>query len=188
MNAQITTSKVVSIAVAVLVAVAVMNYDKLMPHKWRTYNAPDGSFSIELPGEPTVKTVQIPAEGGSTRVATILNVEATKSTGFTCTYIDDESIQTKSPDQAFESTRDGSLRETQGTLISQERLTIQGFPAVDVHASAAGNSLLDSRMVLAGKRLYMIVAESTPAEGRDPTTIRRVLDSFKILSPSQDGQ
>lgn len=178
----------VSIVVAVVVAVAVANYDKLLPHKWHTYTAPDGSFSIELPSEPAVKTVQVPVPGGGTRTASVVTAEATKTTAFTCSYLDDDSGQIKSPDQALESGRDGSLRQTQGTLISQERLTVQGFPALDVHASAAGNSLLDSRMVLAGKRLYMIVAVATVAEDRDPNTIRRVLDSFKILDQSQDGQ
>ena len=183
MKSQLTATRIVSIIFAVLVATAVANYDRLLPHRWHTYRAPDGKFSIELPAQPTIETVQVPIEGGGTRPMIIVSAETSKSIGYTCSYIEDETVQSKSPDEALESARDGSLKKTHGTLISQVRLTIAGFPALDMKAHTRADSLLDSRTLIAGERLYMIVAVTTVESDREPRTIQRVFDSFKVLNP-----
>lgn len=181
MKSQLTATRIVSIIFAVLVATAVANYDRLLPHRWHTYRAPDGKFSIELPAEPATETVQVPIENGGTKPMIIVSAETSKSTEYTCSYIEDETVQSESPDQALDSARDGSLKKTQGTLISQERLALAGFPALDMKAHTRGDSLLDARMLIAGKRLYMIVAVTTVESDREPRTIQRVFDSFRVL-------
>lgn len=181
MKSKITARQIVLIVFGVLVAMAVANYDKLLPHSWKTYAAPDGSFSIEFPGQPTVETKQSPVEGGATRTITMVSVQTTSSTVYTCTYFEDETLSTRSPDDVLESARDGSLNKTQGTVITQSRLTVQGYPALEMQARARGNSLLDSRMILAGKRLYMVMAVATTGQDREAKTVRRVIDSFRIL-------
>jgi hypothetical protein len=169
------------IVFGVVVAIAVANYDKLLPHRWQTYTAPDGSFSVELPGEPKVEATQAPLEGGGTTPMTLVSVNPTKSTAYMCSYVEDENVGKKSPDEALESARDGSLQKTQGTAISQKRTTVQGYPALDMQARARGNSLLDSRMIVADKRLYLIMAVATVPEDRDVKTIQRMIESFKII-------
>ncbi len=52
---------------------------------------------------------------------------------------------------------------------------------METQAQAPGNASVDTRMVLVGNRLYMIVAVAKEKE-RDAETIYRVMDSFKILS------
>jgi len=181
MKSQLTVGRMVGIVLAVLIAVAVANYDKLLPHSWQTYVAPDGTFSFELPGRPTVEQKQGAAEGGAARSITMVSAQPTNGTIYMCSYFEDESFENKSPDPVLESARDGSLHKTNGTLIHQERLTVQGFPALDLQARAGGNSLLDTRMILVGKRLYMIMAVTTSEEVREPKSVQRVLASFKIL-------
>jgi hypothetical protein len=181
MKSQISFRQVSLIVFAALVAMAVANYDKLLPHRWQTYTAPDGSFSVELPGEPAVETTQAPVEGGGTRPMTLVSVKPTRSTAYMCSYVEDESFARKSPDEVLESARDGSLRNTQGTAISQKRTTVQGFPALDMQASARGNSVVDSRLIVADKRLYIIMAVATVQQDRDVKTFQRMVDSFKII-------
>jgi len=60
MKSRLTFRQLAGIVFAVLVAMAVANYEKLLPHRWESYTAPDGSFSIELPGKPTMETTQTP--------------------------------------------------------------------------------------------------------------------------------
>jgi len=153
----------------------------LLPHTWKTYTAPDGSFSIEFPGQPAIETKQAPVDGGGRRTITIVSVQATSSTVYTCDYFEDETFSSRSPDNVLESARDGSLSKTQGTVITQNRLTVQGYPALDMQAHARGNSLLDSRMILAGKRMYMIMAVATAEQDREAKTVQRMRDSFHIL-------
>lgn len=169
------------IVFAVLVAMAVANYEKLLPHRWQTYTAPDRSFSVELPGEPAVETTQAPVDGGGTMPMTLVSVKPTKNTAYMCSYVEGENIERKSPDEALESARDGSLRKTQGTVISQNRTTVQGYPALDMRARARGNSLLDSRMIVVDKRLYMILAVATVPKDREEKTIQRMVESFNII-------
>ena len=85
------------------------------------------------------------------------------------------------PDQALESARDGSLGKIQGALLNQKRIEVQGYPALEMQARARGNSLVDSRMIVAGNRLYMIMAVATVEQDREPKTVRRVFESLRIL-------
>lgn len=181
MRSKITLRQFVLITIAVLGAMAVSNYDKLLPHRWRTYFAPDGSFSVELPGKPEVEATQAPIEDGRTAPITLVRVKPTSSAAYVFSYVEDDNIGKKSPDQALESARDGSLRKTQGKLISQKRTTVQGYPALDIQASARGNSTVDSRLILVDNRLYMIMAVSTVPQDRETRTIQRMFESFKII-------
>jgi hypothetical protein len=173
---------VVSIVVAAVVAVAVVNHDKWLPKHWQTYTAPDGSFSIELPGQPAIETIQAPLDDGGTAPLTIVSVQPTRSTAYMCSYVENENLANKTPDETLEAARDGSLKKTEGRVISQSRLEVQGYPALDVQAQARENSVTDTRIVLAGKRLYMIVSVAS-AQERDRKTVQRVFESFKMINP-----
>jgi hypothetical protein len=96
------------------------------------------------------------------------------------TYLENENVAQKSPDQALVSARDGGLRKIQGTVLAQEKITVQGYPGLDVQARARGNSLADLRFVVVGNRLVMIMALATAEQHREPKTVQRVLDSLKI--------
>ena len=67
MKSRITIWQVALIVLAVLISMAVANYDKILPHRWETYTASDGSFSVELPGKPTLKNVQAPLKAAGSR-------------------------------------------------------------------------------------------------------------------------
>jgi hypothetical protein len=67
-------------------------------------------------------------------------------------------------------------------LLTQNRITVQGFPGLDIQARAHGNMFMDSRMVVVGNRFYMIMAVAASKQDREPKTLKRIFDSFK-LSP-----
>jgi hypothetical protein len=180
MKSKITFRQVALIFFGVLVSLAVANYDKLLPHRWQTYIAPDRSFSVELPGKASVETIQAPIDGGGTKPMTLISVNPTTNTAYMCSYVEDENVASRTPDEALQMARDGSLQKTQGTVITQKRTNLQGYPALEFQARTRGNSVVDSRMVLVGKRLYMIMAVATVEGDREPKTVQRVLDSIKI--------
>jgi len=68
-------------------------------------------------------------------------------------------------------------------VISQKRLTVQGYPALEMQARARGSSLLDARIVVAEKRLYLMVAVTTVERDREPKVIQRMFDSFRVIHP-----
>jgi hypothetical protein len=111
MKFKITDRQLVLFVFGVAVSLAVANSDKSLPHRWQTYTAPDGTFSVELPDKPTVETTQVPVEGGGMTTLNLITVEPTANTAYSCTYFNQENIGRKSLDEALVSARDGSLRE-----------------------------------------------------------------------------
>jgi hypothetical protein len=180
MKLTITRREIFQIALASLVAVAAMNYQRLLPHRWKAYTAPDHAFLIELPGEPKIDTIQAPWEGGGTVTINAITATPTSHTSYSCDYTERDHLGTESSDKVLESARDGSLRKIQGTVLSQRRITLQGHPGLEMQVSARGDSLVDERLLVVGDRLYMIIAVATIKQDREPKTIQRVFDSFKI--------
>ena len=167
--------------VSVLIARAVAHYDQWLPHKWQTYTAPDGTFSLDLPAKPSVETIHMPGADNISTAIQSITAQPTDNTTYTCTYFDRQSDPGSSPQQILQASLDGSLKKIQGTLISQKELTIQGYPALDALASARGNSLVDYRMILANGRMFLLKGVAMDATNRDPKTFQRFKDSFKIL-------
>jgi hypothetical protein len=163
----------------VLAAKAVANYDKLLPHSWQTYTAPDASFSVDLPDKFTVETIHTPDERGNPIAVQLISAQPTKSTSYLCSYFDRENDPEESPQQVMEAARDGSLKKIQGVMTSQKQLEFQGYPALDVQGHARADSLVDYRFILVKDRLYMLMAVATAKGDREPRTIQRLFNSFR---------
>ena len=86
------------------------HYDELLPYRWETYDAPDRTFSVPLPGKAQVETTQVPLEGGETAIAHVIGAPLQDNTVYSCTYTEHGNINDKAPDHLLDSARDGSLR------------------------------------------------------------------------------
>src|SRR5579872_182621 len=180
-KAPVTFRWIALIVFSAIVAHFVAHYDRYLPHRWQTYVSSDGSFCIQLPAKPTIQPTKIPLEGGGTTTANEISVAPTDHNAYMITYIDNPNVDQKSPDEVLDAARDGGLRKIQGTPLMQKKITVRGYPALDVQARARGNSLADLRFVLVGHRLFMIVAVATVDGDREPKTIQRIWDSFRII-------
>lgn len=179
MKSRIALRIIAVIVFAVVVQQLIAHYDQWLPHRWHTYTADDGTFSIDLPGKPTVDAIPVPTASGTTRMFNLIAVSPTPNTSYSCAYLELGNIS--SPDAALASARDGSLQKTQSTLISENRIDVAGYPALEMQANARGNSLLDARIIIVGTRLYMIDGIATVKQDREPRTLQRIMNSFKIL-------
>jgi hypothetical protein len=113
-------------------------------------------------------------------MATVISASPTDHTAYMITYIERTNFGQRPPDQVLDAARDGGLRKIQGTVLTQKKITVQGYPGLDVQARAPRDSLADFRIVVAGDRLFVITAIATEEDDREPKTIERILDSFKI--------
>ncbi len=156
------------IVFGVVVGHFVAHYDRYLPHRWQTYASPDGSFSIQLPGKPSIEPTKISLEGEGTTTANVISVAPTDHSAYVITCFEHPNVGQKSPDEVLDAARDGGLRKIQGTPVIQKRITVQGYPALDVQARARGNSLADLRIVVAGNRLFMMMAVTTVDGDREP--------------------
>ena len=178
MKSKISITQIGITIVGAIAAVFIAHFEDFFPYSWQTYVAPDGTFSIELPGKAVVETKQVPVEGG-TATLHLINAASTSNRAYTCSYVEFNKTDQRPPDQILESARDGSLRNVQGTLVTQSQITVQGFPGLQFQAHARGNSVMDSRILLVEKRLYMIMGVA-PAGHAEPKVVQRMFDSFKL--------
>jgi len=183
MESKVSARQVGFVLIAVLGSLVVANYDKLLPVRWLTYNAPDGSFSVELPGQPKVETLQAPVEGGGTAPMTAISVQPTASAAYMCSYLDHDNLTARPPAETLAAARDGGLAKIEGTAISEKSFSVHGYPAVQIQARARGNSLADMQIVLVRRRLYFLMVVNTVANDREQKSVERMFNSFKIVKP-----
>ena len=173
---------IIPIIVGVIVFQLVAHYDEILPYQWQTFRAPDGAFSVSLPGRPEIKDQQAPVAGGRNITVHMANNAPNKYVFYSCSYFQNPSLSVLTPDEMLSSSRDGSLKNIQGTLIAEKRITVDGHPGRDIQALARENSAVDERLVAVGNRLYMLMVIHAGSHGRDTKNIQKFFDSFKINS------
>jgi hypothetical protein len=93
-----------------------------------------------------------------------------------------EKAMEEDPMQTLNSARNGALARTQTTLVSEESGTRQGYPAVDFVGRNDGGGVFNARLILVGRRLYMLMAAFPSAGARRQADVDRFFDSFQVSS------
>jgi hypothetical protein len=141
---------------------------------------PDG-FKVDMPSD--VKEIQIPAyneSGGSDQVSMIFSYPNSE-TSFSVVWADDPPVvrvNNRVPERILDMARDGALARTQTTLVSESRVTPEGFPARDFAARNADGGVMNSRLISAGSHLYMLIAAFPSASARRDQDVTRFFNSF----------
>jgi hypothetical protein len=174
---------IIIIVFGVMVGIGVLgNLNTLLVPHWKTYTAPDGSFSVQFPGEPSVEAQQAPREGGGTVTVNIFLVELWRGPTYICTYVEDDAIRNGAPGERLNAFRDAALRKIRGTVISQKRMDVLGYPVLEMQARAEPSAVMDTRIIIAGNRLYMLGVMGTDGEYRRKSEyVQRMFESFRIL-------
>jgi hypothetical protein len=73
--------------------------------------------------------------------------------------------------------RDNGLRGMEGTLLSEKKTTVQGYPARDIRATARGNAAFDNRIILVRSRLYTLMMGDVTGR-HDTANVERFFNSF----------
>jgi hypothetical protein len=79
--------------------------------------------------------------------------------------------------------RDDALNRTQTALVNESGTSFDGFPARDFTAQNANGGTMNSRLIYAGQRLYMLTATFPSAGARRDTDVTRFFNSFAIDTP-----
>jgi hypothetical protein len=145
----------------------------------KEFSSPDNSFTIMLP-----KNVKEEKQTVNTQVGPIeclfYNAKA-KYLDFTiaCSEYPDSFVANKDPKILLDGSRDGAIRNIQGTLLTETFIDINGHPGRDLRIEGPQKAIIESRIYLVGKRLYQIMAISQPGHSFDKK-IDEVFKSFKI--------
>ena len=155
---------------------------------WQTLDrSPDG-FRVEMPAG--TRQTQIPAydqRGDVDQVDMIYSYPDSQTT-YAVTWADNPPVERASGDGAdrtLDMARDGALARAQSTLVVESRDRRNGFPTRDFSGRNQGGGVFNARLILAGRRLYMLIAAFPAAGARNDEDVNRFFNSFTLTSAAR---
>ena len=153
------------------------------PTVWREYRSPDGSFSIQFPGDAqtTAKTSPLSPD-------VKYPVVNWTSTGLLreVTYSEIPNLRALNPDETkeyYEFLRTQTIKLNHSQLMDSAEVTLNGKLAEDFTEVRPGGKVARYRMVLLGTKLLIVKGEQdvgvTPASETSPT-VDQFMSSLKI--------
>lgn len=152
---------------------------------WKAVDrSPDG-FKLEMPADP--RQVQIPAYNahGQIELVQMLQAAPTPETTFAVAWADDPPVEqagSASAGRTLDLARDGALMRAQATLLEETHNQLAGNPTRDFSGRNANGGLLNARLILAGRRLYMLIATFPGPSVRNDADIHRFFGSFQLMT------
>ena len=155
--------------------------------EWQKVDRSAEGFKVEMPAD--IKEIQIPAykETGETDKVNMIFSNPDAETTYSVAWEDNPPVARVSkdgPDRTLESARDGAVARTQTSLVNETKTNTQGFPGREFTARNSGGGVLNSRLIYAGSRLYMLTAVFPSAGARRDKDVSRFFNSFVIVGVS----
>lgn len=158
------------------------------PIVWQSVDHSTEGFKIDMP--PDVKQTRVPAyneQGGQENVDMIL-ANADPNTTYSISwqaYPPVERVNKNAPDATLDMALKDALDRSQTALVSQSEISQQGFPGRQFSARNSNGGVMDSRLVLARGRLYMLTAAFPSADARRDDDVARFFNSFSVVPTSK---
>ncbi len=156
--------------------------------EWRPVEDASIGFKVEMPGDPQRVVVQATSETGGNEPISMLLVKPDSDRTYAVAWAEKPPVARMNdlvPDKTLDQARDGALNRTQTTLVSEIRSNPQGYPGRDVVAHNVGGGILDTRLIYAGPRLYMLIATAPSAAARHEQDVIHFFNSFAIAANTQ---
>lgn len=150
---------------------------------WEKVDRSSDGFKVEMP--TGIQEAQVPAyneHGGEEPVKMIFSNPNAETT-FSVAWADNPPVaraSQRSAERTLEMARDDALNRTQTALVNESGASFDGFPARDFTAQNANGGMMNSRLIYAGQRLYMLTATFPSAAARRDTDVLRFFNSFAI--------
>lgn len=152
---------------------------------WQKVDRPADGFRLEMP--VNVNQIQIPAynESGGIDQVNMLFSNPDAETTFSLAWADNPPVARvsgRSADRTLEMARAGAMARSQTTEVSEAAVNTQGFPGRQFVSRNSGGGVMDSRLIYAGSRLYMLTAAFPSGAARREQDVARFFNSFAITS------
>lgn len=147
--------------------------------------SPDG-FKVQMPaGTNETLIPAYNAQGGVEEVNMIMAMPGSDT--FAVAWADHPPVERASSanaEKTLDLARDGALMRTQTVLTGESRSRIDGYPECQFSARNDQGGILNSRLILAGTHLYMLMASFPAASARRHEDVNRFFDSFTLTAAS----
>lgn len=159
--------------------------------EWQKVDRSTDGFRIEMPTD--VKQIQIPAytETGGTEQMNMIFSNPDAETTFSVVWADNPPVaraNNRAPGRTLEMARDGAVARTQTTLVNEAPDNSQGFPGRVFETRNSGGGVMNSRLIYAGSRLYMLIAAFPSVKARRDRDVDRFFNSFAVTSSVGNGK
>jgi len=174
--------KLVIAAIVLLSACSFLNAQQPV---WQELRSTEGGFSVLMPGAPAPNKVTVNTSSG-VQEADMFSWSDEGLREYIVAYskyskTDSKAVQTA---KLFDKVRDGILLVQQGKLLSEAAITLDGHDGREIAVERPDGVITMARFFVVGDRFYQLSARAKTNE-RELETMRRFLDSFKLLPVKQ---
>ena len=155
---------------------------------WRIVDRTRDGFKVDMPDE--VRETQVPAynETGSTEPVRMIYANPDSQVTYAVSWADNPPVARvgdSSADRILDRAREDALARTQTFLVTESRITPDGYPAREFIGRNAGGGILNARLIYAAPRLYMLATAFPSESARRDQDVARFFNSFTVESPSR---
>ncbi len=148
---------------------------------WKAFESKEGRFVVEFPGVPHPRRNTRPTAKFGTLEQHMFLLEVPNTGVFSVSYMDYPrgAMDKYKADQLLDDARDNVLKISKGKLISEAKVTMNGFPGRAIVFEGASNLVFSAHYYVAKERVYSALAY-VPKASADSPHVKRFLDSFKL--------
>jgi hypothetical protein len=156
------------------------------PRTWQTIDRPADGFHVDMPaGAVQAQAPAYTAKGGIEQVE-MLQATPSPETTFAVSWAENPPVERASredSDRTLDLAINGALARTRTVLIAESRSTFAGYQARDF-AARGNQGVMNARLILAGKRLFMLVATFPSQSAQNDGDVNHFFNSFSVTEPS----
>ena len=158
---------------------------------WQTVDRASDGFKVQMPATPGQTEVPAYTDRGVVEQVEMIEASADTDTTYAVAWADHPPVEQaagEDPDKTLDMARDGALGRTQTTLVTESRTERSGYPSRDFLGRNAGGGVVDARLILAGSRLYMLIATFPSGNDRRDADVDRFFNSFTLTGAAPTSQ
>ena len=153
-------------------------------YAWQEYKPQDESYTIQVPGKPVESVQDLPSPAGQLQMhASLVNMSSREA--YLTAYIDyPDNFRNLSSDALLDGAAQGGLNNSNSTLVSKKRITLDGYPGIELEmmlptGEVQGGGRAYSRIYWVAPRVYITVGGG-PDTKEVKQAATKFLDSFKL--------
>ncbi|MFB2772635.1 hypothetical protein ACE1AT_25660 [Pelatocladus sp. BLCC-F211] len=159
--------------------------NKPIKSEWKLFTAPDGSFSVLMPGMPKAITQTQKTYMGEINLQVFVGQLANQEVAYVVAYNDFPHSygQMTNPQLILNNAQTLAVKATQSNLIGQRSInSSNGHPGKEIEYINSGGKITKNRMYVADGRLYQVMAIATKKQQKTLSqTIDGYLNSFQLV-------
>jgi hypothetical protein len=153
--------------------------------QWKLFRAPDGRFTVLMPGIPNKETQTQKTQIGEIDLEIFVAEPPKQQVAYVVVYNDFPHSygQLTNPQTILSQAQYMALKTTKSSLIRQRNIrSSNGHPGKEIEYVNSGGKITKSRMYIAEGRLYQVMAITTKKQQKSlAKTINGYLNSFQVV-------